>query len=162
MSKSTIQAAKQAFTEWLAALRSGDYAQGTKRLRTETGFCCLGVACDIAAKAGTGRWLNSIDDGWVFRLTEHAPNEHEWMPKGMQATLGLNPHWNRELAEMNDKGSSFVDIADFIEKTVMPEALAKLGEIARGQYEHQAKLARRRELYALKKAKAANTITIFN
>jgi len=40
-------------TEWVAALRSGDYQQGQSALKTASGsFCCLGVACDLAAKQG--------------------------------------------------------------------------------------------------------------
>ena len=44
---------------WLAALRSGDYTQGTGRLHTRYAddsttdeFCCLGVLCDLAVKDG--------------------------------------------------------------------------------------------------------------
>ena len=39
--------------EWVAALRSGEYKQGTGVLRSEANeFCCLGVLCDLAVKAG--------------------------------------------------------------------------------------------------------------
>jgi len=41
-------------TQWVAALRSGEYQQGRNFLRTDEGFCCLGVLCDLAAKAGIG------------------------------------------------------------------------------------------------------------
>ena len=42
---------------WLTALRSGDYEQGKGALIEVTGegqrkYCCLGVLCDLAAKAG--------------------------------------------------------------------------------------------------------------
>lgn len=38
---------------WLEALRSGKYEQGNSVLRTgDDKYCCLGVLCDIAAKAG--------------------------------------------------------------------------------------------------------------
>lgn len=33
---------------WLAALRSGEYPRGRRALRTDAGFCCLGVAEDVA------------------------------------------------------------------------------------------------------------------
>jgi hypothetical protein len=37
---------------WLAALRSGEYQQGKGVLRSENDrFCCLGVLCDLAARA---------------------------------------------------------------------------------------------------------------
>jgi hypothetical protein len=35
--------------KWVEALRSGEYEQGTGRLKTRDGsYCCLGVACDIS------------------------------------------------------------------------------------------------------------------
>lgn len=33
---------------WVAALRSGEYPQDVGALRTAKGFCCLGVACEVA------------------------------------------------------------------------------------------------------------------
>lgn len=33
--------------KWVEALRSGKYKQVTGRLHKKTGFCCLGVACEI-------------------------------------------------------------------------------------------------------------------
>lgn len=37
---------------WLKALRSGDYRQGINQLRNEKDqFCCLGVLCNLHAKA---------------------------------------------------------------------------------------------------------------
>jgi hypothetical protein len=39
--------------KFLAALRSGDYQQARNQLESrEGGFCCLGVACNLAHKAG--------------------------------------------------------------------------------------------------------------
>lgn len=44
--------------QWVAALRSGEYEQGKGVLReidndgTLGGYCCLGVLCDLAVKAG--------------------------------------------------------------------------------------------------------------
>lgn len=41
-------------TEWVAALRSGQYIQGRDYLhwRNQNLWCCLGVLCDIAEKHG--------------------------------------------------------------------------------------------------------------
>lgn len=39
--------------EWEAALRSGEYAQGTGWLNRDEKFCCVGVLCDLQVKAGT-------------------------------------------------------------------------------------------------------------
>ncbi len=39
--------------KWTAALRSGDYPQGKHTLKTVADrYCCLGVACDLAAREG--------------------------------------------------------------------------------------------------------------
>lgn len=38
--------------KWVEALTSGRYAQAHKVLRTETGYCCLGVLCDLAVRSG--------------------------------------------------------------------------------------------------------------
>jgi hypothetical protein len=44
---------------WVAALRSGEYLQGTSTLRIGDQFCCLGVLCDIySAERGGGNWTN--------------------------------------------------------------------------------------------------------
>jgi len=43
---------------WVAALRSGEYAQGFQRLKQipveggRPGYCCLGVACEVAMRHG--------------------------------------------------------------------------------------------------------------
>ena len=33
--------------QWIAALRSGAYEQGTEWLEKDGKFCCLGVACNL-------------------------------------------------------------------------------------------------------------------
>ena len=35
---------------WINALRSGEYKQGTERLQNGGLYCCLGVACKVAEK----------------------------------------------------------------------------------------------------------------
>lgn len=37
---------------WVEALRSGEYSQTRGVLHDKDGFCCLGVACDLAGKSG--------------------------------------------------------------------------------------------------------------
>jgi hypothetical protein len=37
---------------WVEALRSNNYKQAKGYLKTEDGFCCLGVLCDIAVQDG--------------------------------------------------------------------------------------------------------------
>jgi len=38
--------------KWLAALRSGEYEQGQRKLRKNDKYCCLGVLCDIMPEIG--------------------------------------------------------------------------------------------------------------
>jgi hypothetical protein len=53
---------------WVAALRGGEYEQGVGYLCQESPadpsvreFCCLGVLCDLAAKAGaTSGWIQPV------------------------------------------------------------------------------------------------------
>ena len=96
--------------KWLEALRSGAYNQTTSRLkrRDEQGamyYCCLGVLCDIVDP-----------EGWDDDL-----HHHGWcrMPSNkIREISGLSEYVFEveELSEMNDKGSSFLDIADVIEQ----------------------------------------------
>lgn len=53
---------------WLKALRSGEYVQAKGALRTQSGFCCLGVLCDALKKAehpavAGMEWLEPNHDG---------------------------------------------------------------------------------------------------
>lgn len=108
---------------WLEALRSGDFEQGTRALRTEDNrFCCLGVLCEIAAKEGVippaefssvyGKYSYGDDQGNV-------PRSQTYLPYSVQkwADLAYNPQAeDGYLAKLNDKGFTFKSIADIIEK----------------------------------------------
>jgi hypothetical protein len=108
-------------TRWIAALRSGEYVQGTGTLRYEDEFCCLGVLCDLYDPT---RWEN------YQGATHHYANAVAVLPDEVQQWAGLsdeNPsisprkHGNypmppSSLAEANDAGYDFSQIADIIEK----------------------------------------------
>ncbi len=113
---------KEVMEKWVAALRSGKYPQTKAALRTEKGFCCLGVLCDLSG------------------LAEFTPRERgnlstylgaaSILPPEVQAWAGMNGSdgWvrvvhedNREgdwsLAGLNDAGHlDFNGIADLIEE----------------------------------------------
>jgi len=107
--------------EWIDNLRSGKYQQGTGYLRTDGGpyadqFCCLGVLCDMydkskwrnggaASKEGTG--VMSYIDGTLVSLEMPPPSVLEWagVPGGLAS----------DLAECNDSGETFAELADMIE-----------------------------------------------
>ncbi len=107
---------------WIAALRSGEYAQTSLRLRDSVGFCCLGVLCDLASKEGIGQWS---DDGQF--VTGDEMDNNSVPPDDVVAWSGMdspNPTINQEtgyhLAFYNDGGlsvkpHSFAAIADLIE-----------------------------------------------
>jgi len=54
--------------KWLAALRSGEYQQGTGTLRARGRYCCLGVLCDIYSREHGIEWgeLDPID--WEMKF----------------------------------------------------------------------------------------------
>lgn len=106
--------------KWLEALRSGEYVQGTGLLRSQDDkFCCLGVLCDLAVKDEViaeperpthGGYRYGDDSRWDAGL----PNEvRKW--SGVADLMGLTPS-GRELAHLNDTGSTFAQIADIIEE----------------------------------------------
>lgn len=100
-------------TNWLAALRSGVYKQGKRFLRpTENSYCCLGVLCDIST--GTGAWKAMPLDPYL-----EFDGYSECLPDLVAAFAGLNDRQARStLMEMNDRGDSFEEIADWIEKNL--------------------------------------------
>ncbi len=90
--------------QWLAALRSGEYRQGSGDLHKDGRFCCLGVyahavhGCipsSMSYMASLSGYLEIYDLGEGFGQSVQA-----------------------ELAAMNDNGQSFAQIADFIEANI--------------------------------------------
>lgn len=123
---------------WVEALRSGKYNQGKGFLKTDNGFCCLGVLCDIYAKTQKKRgFQRSHADPSVFQITgvggntyghrrilTKIPPDHIYKWAGMSpyiktlynVKIGNNLHRITSLAELNDSGKySFDEIASVIE-----------------------------------------------
>ena len=126
-------------TLWLEALRSGEYKQIGGKLRKSSGYCCLGVLCELAVVAG-------VISQSKIRIDENATNFYEYGPDGRDASLpnlvqrwaGLadspgilfkgvpgkgdtdSPVFDIEdmtsLMAMNDSGFTFLEIADVIEE----------------------------------------------
>lgn len=93
--------------KWLEALRSHQYQQARKYLRTdETHFCCLGVLCDLTAPR---RW-RPISDGEFCHGSAHAFPDNDILAEADLSELDAE-----KLANMNDRGKSFAEIADYIE-----------------------------------------------
>lgn len=111
--------------EWLAALRSGNYRQGRGYLRRNLGdgnegFCCLGIVCDLYAKANPeeGKWeISSGRHGSMFYAG--ADNAATDLPNEVQDWAKLRSDSVRSyLARQNDGGYSFLDIANWIEENL--------------------------------------------
>ena len=106
----------------LTALRSGDYAQSRDYLRTNAGYCCLGVKCDVYHKAtGLGEWTTHIDPNndvtrWRFSI------DGDWdqfaLPNTVAEWYGLENNPVVELggahclaADLNDNVSATAKVA---------------------------------------------------
>lgn len=126
---------------WVDALRSGKYVQGRNRLHirrvdgTDT-FCCLGVLCDLYhEETGKGEWreddemTSQIPAGTVvgfYTINNDCEIRNGGVPPTdvmLWAGFGKNddpaiyiPEVGRALASLNDAGTPFTTIADFIEK----------------------------------------------
>lgn len=115
---------------WVAALRSGKYRQQDNgNLRDPEGFCCLGVACDIAQDLGALEIEYDIPSGLWYHGSEY---ETEFLPPEMKRWLGISAtgvfefgypvpdriekHETLELTVLNDNwGLTFDQIADMID-----------------------------------------------
>jgi len=103
--------------KWVSALRSGEYQQTQKRLRTEDGFCCLGVLCDLYIKENNVEW-NLANDGHTYEFQDNK----SILPSSVMEWAGVerhNPDINNgteTLAGLNDTGCTFEQIADLIEE----------------------------------------------
>ncbi len=107
---------------WVTALRSGEYEQtdGQLRLTEETGttsFCCLGVLCNLHAQAHPKIAAMNEDSEMYMGEEQTLPAEvMKWA--GLNEVLGdtviIGGRANK-LAEHNDGGSSFAEIANAIE-----------------------------------------------
>ena len=100
-------------TRWLTALRSEDYVQGQRGLRTDFGgpvtHCCLGVLCDIS---GAGKWFG---DSYMYN---GEPN-HTVLTPALRSKLGLSPMVEGTLIVLNDgDGCTFSEIAAWIEENL--------------------------------------------
>jgi hypothetical protein len=121
--------------KWIDALRSGKYEQGSEKLRSVTGYCCLGVLCDIYAQEHNTQWEFRGDeeinpqsqDYWYFGdqsefLPESVMNWAELKTPNPNVRVDVednededNWYYTDELSNINDSGYSFNGIANLIE-----------------------------------------------
>jgi hypothetical protein len=93
--------------KWVKALRSGKFKQGDGQLMQDHGpddqrYCCLGVLCKITGNANNRDMCQGFpkDDGKT------------------EDFCGLTAVLQSRLAEMNDEGKTFDEIANYIETHV--------------------------------------------
>jgi len=105
--------------QWIAALRSGEYAQGQYRLRQGDRFCCLGVLCELAVRDGVTVGVPGPGDTYDYDGQEvHLPASiQHWAGIRENPMVTVDRPWvsRRSLAELNDDGMPFEEIADLIE-----------------------------------------------
>lgn len=109
--------------EWLSALRSGEYEQGNGALNRDGKYCCLGVLCDLAVKAGE---VTSAAEAHTTFYDGHdslpSPKVAEWAGLDrINPTVKMPDGCLADLASLNDSGHdmsgpfSFSEIADLVE-----------------------------------------------
>lgn len=111
---------------WCNALESGHYKQGSGALQAGGCFCCLGVLCDISE---LGDWdvETGYDTELAYRVDDSTkgsgvlyPPEPvlDWIGLTARETAGGSRYspvvGGRRLADMNDDGASFAEIAAWI------------------------------------------------
>lgn len=118
---------------WVTALRSGEYAQAKGSLRRKDGYCCLGVLCDLYdhdawesegpdADAGDPWLWWTWHEGDALLPGSHSFGLHERVPNGAQDfPQDAKYKIQTMLSEMNDDGTPFPVIADWIERWVPDE-----------------------------------------
>ena len=104
---------------WIKALRSGDYQQGTGRLKGHgERFCCLGVACQLLIDEGEMMGWSHLDLKYRGYRYSIAPPSRLMTPL-MGWVSGFGPKIrvadSASLIDANDSGVPFVKIADAIE-----------------------------------------------
>jgi hypothetical protein len=108
---------------WVASLRSGEFKQGTGCLKDNNDkYCCLGVACEIYRReTSDGEWLPLANN---YEFKSHVDEfDTVILTPAVVEYFGLkceNPKIKNSLrytlAELNDKGFSFEQIANVIEE----------------------------------------------
>lgn len=105
--------------KWIKALRSGKYKQGTGYLkredlddRTKTTHCCLGVLCEITDVSKH----DSYGGVYSFGGPDAMAGATTYLPDEIKGEISSEQQ--KTLATMNDEGSSFEQIAEYIEKNL--------------------------------------------
>jgi hypothetical protein len=111
---------------WVKALESGEYPQGRNRLRSSEGLCCLGVLCDLHARAHPEIARLERDPFRYLGMGSTLPDEvMDWSGMTNDAGEFIRPprlpksvdkvhRKTTSLAALNDDGLTFKQIARVI------------------------------------------------
>lgn len=111
---------KELRRRWVEALRSGKYEQGRSWLHKQGRFCCLGVACEVMGVEWAGE--EEDEDGYYYAMNLlDFPGHSSILPPELTQRLGISTDDHNALAELNDEGVPFCDIATLIENLPGPE-----------------------------------------
>lgn len=105
--------------QWVAALRGGEFTQGQNSLSTPTGYCCLGVLCELAAAAGETLKRETAKGATYYSdfLNTLPPDVRTWAGINVpDPRVTTSAGQILSLSALNDSGHSFAVIADFIEQ----------------------------------------------
>jgi hypothetical protein len=108
--------------KWIDALLSGKYEQGSEKLRSGTGYCCLGVLCDLYSQEHNVKWEfieneETFDKNSKF-LPESVMNWAELKtdnPTVRVHCVDSDDEYANDIANLNDSGYTFSRIASLIE-----------------------------------------------
>lgn len=106
--------------KWVEALLSGKYKQVAGKLSDGTGFCCLGVLCELAVKEGVIEPSTHIFPG-----RRMYSGETNLLPRSVANWAGISRDpvaepklWvlsTVKLSKMNDRGMDFRQIAQVMQ-----------------------------------------------
>lgn len=105
---------EELFNKWISALRSGEYKQDKNHLKTDNGYCCLGVLADIKGV----EWNRFDEDSYYFKSDNECyyynlDKDHVMYSQILPMSV-LHINIQNTLSNMNDDGYSFLEIADYL------------------------------------------------
>jgi len=100
---------KKVQKQWVKALLSGKYKQGTAGLHTQDKFCCLGVLCDLHR-------IETNGPDWEGGFVSQYLDRGGFSPIEVLSWAGLRDTDQRRLADLNDNEITFPEIAYVIKE----------------------------------------------
>ena len=98
--------------KWVIALKSGKYKHIKDALRTDEGFDCFGVACEIFKEEGD-TWADYGETEWAFEPGS-GPSAFYGLPVHIMKKIGFTHKDEQFIMEINDKSDDFDEVAKSI------------------------------------------------